>query len=523
MLIDYTSEELQHIREIQETYKPEWNNLSILVETAPDKEERKALILQRQTLYNRMITELDAYADKCQHKRFEPIQAAGSAAIIQNAKTQAPGILEYIHKEILKENEGLNPKALVEMGIGITKKGRFYINTNYAMQALKNELKLHIDALTDDKPALQELLEALVETVEESDFTDGAEITETEKPIQIMRFRRSPLADIVTYGLMNDKVNAQLIQDGGIFETKPDGQLQLLWNVNQAPQDREQVPVYISLTYEGLDAELCKKLNAYDNAVYNAVSDLFYYWQKENPHKPLYITPQEIWRRMNGKQNRDGSAKPSAAQIKRICKSIHKMRHIDFYMDISEEINARYITLEDERLDGGYIKDYLLNCSEVGFYTERGRKVTGYRINYEPILYTYNTAKNHILFLPFDLLDTSSALSDGENVTEFKQYLLQQILLMKNGIRSNNKILLSTIYKTTGIKPPEERLDKREFKNETSRHTVIRRLRKADKDKIEGLLEIWKAKKWIKGYTALNSNNDPVGKRQTVAAYDIRI
>lgn len=527
MLITLTLEEQKQVQAIRDSYKLERERLNKAInnlrQDKAHKEELHKYLIQLQAVIDSLQDEIDSFLDKVQRQRFKEIAAGGTDAIIAHAKEQAPVLIADIHRIAKTDYKGATAEALKSIGIGTIKDGELLISANYATQALKSELYIHIEALRDNKEALKKLLEVIIEEVEASNLTDGAEITEEEKPVDVMRFRRNPLTDITTYGLMNDKTSSQLIQDGGIFQMNPDGQMQLLWNVNQAPQGQERVPVYIALTYDGLDTELRKKLSAYDSAVYNAVSDLFYYWKRENPQKPLYITPQEIWRRMNGKQNRDGSAKPSAAQIKRICKSIDKMRHIDFQMDISEEIKARYITLEDERLIGGYIKDYLLNCSEAGFYTEQGRKVTGYRVNYEPVLYTYNAAKNHILFLPFDLLDTSSALSDSENVTEFKQYLLQQILLMKNGLRSNRKILLSTIYKATDIKPPEERLNGRNFKNEVTQQTVVRRLRKADKDKIEGLLEAWKAKKWIKGYNALNSNNKPVEKRQTVAAYEIQI
>ena len=527
MLITFTAEEQQHIQKIRDNYAPERAKLAKELEEAyavqAAKDIRLNIIKKQQILVDSLQEELEAYSDKCQRARFAQIQEGGAAAIIAHAKEQAPIILEYMQRDAASYS-GLPAETLKKLNIGTLKKGVLLVSANSAAALLKEELKLHIEALVEDKKHLQELLEMIIEAVESSPYTDSEEIQDGgEKPIDVMRYRRSPLADITTYGFMNDKASTQLIQDGGIFQTTPDGQMQLLWNVNQARPMEEQIPVYIALTYDGIEKGLSKKLNTYDSAVYNAVSDLFYYWKRENPQKPLYITPQEIWRRMNGKQNREGGAKPSTAQVRRICRSIDKMRHIDFTMDISEEIKAHRVTLDDERLVGGYIKDYLLNCSEAGFYTEQGRKVRGYRVNYEPVLYTYNAAKDHILYLPFDLLDTSSTLSDSENVTEFKQYLLQQILLMKNNIRNNRKILLSTIYKATGIRPPEERLEKREFNSDATRKQIIRRTRKADREKIEKLLDAWTVKKWIKGYKALNSNNKPVGKGQSVKAYEIKL
>jgi hypothetical protein len=527
MLIQFTAEEQGRIQEIRDSYREERQRSQAAIDAATDPDEHKRLLIQHQAIIDRLEDELQAYSDKLQQERFNQI-TGGAAGIIAHAREQAPAILEALHKEyaIYYGGEPFTADLINKTGFLSMKQGKLYINANHAAKQLREELQLHIKALRSDKAALQELLAVIVEAAEDSPLTDNAEIKTDEEdspaPLEVARFRRSPITDITLFGLMNDKANAQIIQESGIFQQKADGQLTLQWAVNQAPQKREQVPVYIALSFDGTEGKLAKKLNAFDNAVYNAIADLFYYWHRDNPQKPLYITPQEIYRRMNGKQSRDGSAKPSQAQVKRISRSIDKMRHVDFYMDISEEIKAHYITLDDERLIGGYIKDYLLNCSEAGFYTEQGRRVKGYRINNEPILYTYNKAKDHVLFLPFDLLDTSAALSDSENVTEFKLYLLQQIFLMKSGTRSSRKIKLSTLYSATGIQPPEERLTK-EYANEESRQAVIRRLKKADRDKIEKLLDAWTAKKWIKGYKALNSNNKPVKARQTVSAYEIQL
>lgn len=539
MIIKFTPEERERLQAIRKSYDPEREALLLKIRDCTDKDERAQLRIQQQALFDRMDLELQAFSEQCQRERFAQI-TGGAAGIIAHAKEQAPMILEGLYNEVATYFEGNEEDIKAGKVFVSLKQGKLYLNANYAAKSLQDELKLHIEALKDNKEALQELFAFIIETVEDSSLTDSTEITDQQqRPMEVMRFRRSPLADITKYGFMNDKANAQLIQDDGIFQTSPNGQMQLLWNVNQAPQNMEQVPVYIALTYDGIEKGLSKKLNAYDNAVYNAVSNLYYYWHQENPQKPLYITPQEIWRTMNGKKT--GGSKisnPSKAQVKKIRESIDKMRHIDFYMDISEEIKANYITLDDERLTGGYIKDYLLNCGEAGFYTEKGNTVQGYKVREEPILFTYNKAKQHILLVDYEMLDTTRYVSDSENVAEFKGYLLQQILLMKNAAESGNRfkrsntILMDTIYKSTGIKTPEERLaDKekekkeknKEYKTEGSRQKELRRFRQADRQKIEGLLDAWKAKGWIKGYTILNSKNEPIKERQQAKGYSIRV
>ena len=526
MIIDYTSKEREALQKIQREYKQRILDITDAIDKTEDgSPERKALINERAQIRLQLTNDIEAYSDRCERKRFKKL-GADPEAILDSAREQIPRLLEYEYNELTAH---ATQEDLKGMKLADAEGGRILLKANFMAQVVMYELKLHIAALQQDKPRLQELFALIIEGVENSPYTNNEEITldaAQQKPVEVIRFRRSPLADITTYGLMNDKANAQMIQDEGIFTQTANGQITLRWVVNQAPQKADkEVPVYIALSYNGAEnganGELTKKLNLYDESVYNSLSNIFFYWARENPQKPLYVSREEIWRGTTGKQSRNGSAKPSAYQLKKIGKSIDKMRHIDFYMDITEELKANYITLDDERLVGGYLKDYLLNCTEATFFTERGRKISGYRVNSEPVLYTYNAAKGHVIMLPLSLLDTSAFLSDSEYVIEFKQYLLQQILLMKNGIRNNRKIKLSTLYTATGVTPPEERLDGRKFSNEATRQQAIRRTRKADRGKVEGILAAWTAKGWITGYTALNSKNKPVKEKQTVAAYEI--
>ena len=516
MIIKYTAEELQHIEDLKQEYRE-------LMLQATDNKEKGRISLQ-------LSEELIAYTESCQRERFKDLEGKPEE-ILAHAQGQIDRLLEVEYKELTAYS---TPEDIKKLGLGSVTQGRAYLNANFMGELIRNELHLHIEALRDDKERLQQLFTSIVEAVEGSEYTDSTEITISpsgKTPLEVMRYRRRPLADISTYGIMNDKASAQLLQDSGLFKQRADGQLVLQWAVNQAPQKREEVPVYIALTYEGTEGRITKKLTAFDKAVYEAVSTRFYYWKQENPQKPLYITPQEIWRTMNGKKSGDGKAKPSKAQVQRICDSLDKMRFTRFYMDISEEIRAFDLHIDDERIISGYIDSYLLNSSVVEFVTDKGNTVSGYRIGEEPILYTYNDVKNHLLYVPYEMLDTSTNTSDSENVTEFRNYLLQQIQLMKNAAESgkkgryfkrNNIILLETIYKDTGIQTPEERIAG-DYANEATRRQLVRRSRKADRQKIEGILDAWKAKGWIKDYTVLNQKNEPVREKQQAKGYHIDI
>lgn len=525
MKIEYTAEERQGFAQITARCNERLRALGAW----ESREENPQKHNRRMEIYMQLQEEKDAFAEKCQQAHFSKIKD-NPQKILENARQQVGLCLNELYSDVLRYTL---PEDLRKIDFLTWKDGAALLKANYAIQYMREELKLHINALREDAENLQALYSIIIEEVENNGHTDSAEIiiTDNIKTQDIMRYRRSPLSDIATYGLMNDKASAQLIQEGELFQQQPNGQLMLRWSINQAPKEQKQVPVYIALTYEGTEGKITKKLTAFDKAVYDAIGTRFYYWKQDNEQRPLYITPQEVWRTMNGKRSGDGQAKPSSAQVKRICDSIDKMRFTRFFMDISEEVKAFDLYIEDERITGGHIDSYLINSSKVEFTTDKGNIVSGYRIAEEPILYTYNAVKKHILYVPYEMLDTSTRTSDAENVTEFRNYLLQQIQLMKNAaegkngkyFRRNNVILIETIYRETGIQPPEERLEGRAFTSEASKQTVIRRLRKSDREKIEGILDAWKSKQWIKDYAALNSKNQPIKEKQQAKGYRISI
>lgn len=533
MQVILTEAEKKKIHAIQDSYKEEADRLQTAINDAKDTKERQSLQKKLQAVKDSEEAELNILYEQIERKRFKKIAQGGAEAILKDAREEITRIILNTHDfystllgyEIENEKDGLE-----KAGIGTVKNGKLLLNADHVAKDIKAKLYLHIEALKDNKDALTELHEAIIDAVEKSTLTDNAEIKDDHKPL-----RRKPLGDIASFGLMNDNASAQILQDGEIFEQEIDGQTKLL--TRYMVDEGAGTFALIALNYEGSNYELNKKMTAFDKQVYEAVSTRFHYWQLENQQKPLYITPNEIWRTMNGKASKDGKATPSPAQKDRICKSLDKMRFTRFHMDISAEIETFKLSINDERISNGYIETYVLNSSKVEFTTDKGTTVQGYRISEEPILYTYNKAKKHLLYIPYEMLDTSAFTSDTENVTEFKGYLMQQIQLMKNAaedpaekdgkkgkyFKRSNIILLETIYKSAGIQPPEERTTGKEYKNDTIRQREVRRFRQADRQKIEGLLDAWKAKGWIKGYTVLNQKNEPIKEKQQAKGYSIKI
>lgn len=529
MLIDYTAQEKKQIDAIYSKYTPDIKALADAMDAEKDKDAKQALFSKLSGLWEQVENELEVFVIKTQRKHFKPIADKGNDAVLAHALGQLDDIINYLYDSATK-GQLTNVPDLIGGELDnyykdfSADKG---LEISLAASYVLTELNMHIDALKGNTEALKTLSDAIITSITTSNHVHGKLTTSLEKKIQSIVFGRDPqnrrksLSNIKTYGLMNDKVNAQLLQDStNIFQQEADGQLMLRWEVDQSGKNEEQIPVLVGLTYEGEGLRIGKKTTAFDKQVYEAVGTRYHYLRREDPEADLYITPQEIWRTMNGKNASDKNAKPGEKQLKRICDSIRKMQFTSLVMDITEEIKKRHYTFDDARIVKGQISTYLLKCDEVDFTTENGLKLHGFRISEEPILYTYNRIKDRLLFVPYEMLDTSNYVSDSENVAEFKGYLLQQIQLMINArekgnngnyFKRSNNILLETIYKDTGILTPEERANDTAFTSDNARNSYIRKTRKADREKIEKILDAWTAKKFIKGYAPITKGNKVTG------------
>lgn len=513
MLIEFTPEERKHIEEIQNKYAQEMEKAS---KADKGKQHPESLALKSGAIYDAMAAELDAFSDKCQKKRFKKIAEGGKEGIISHAKEQAPALLETLYNNTLREWGQTKPEDK-ELKLYSFVDGKMYLSQAYALEVLKLELQLHINALSNDKEARQEIFTIIRKTVKESSLTDNTEAPEALTSLSVIP-KGAKLSTPVfrKYALMNNHVNNKIITNDFELDQEIDGQFRLYFKVDQSTKMQIQTLVCLSFTGEE-EKRLSRRLTGYDKAVLNAISNIYYYTKLANPSAPYVdVTLVGIWRHMQGKQLNDTTGDPGKAQLERLRKSIDKMRHIDFTMDVEAEIKNNLLpvdSIDKQYIKGFWLKDYLLNCAEVGVITNNGKTAEGYRIT-NIILLTYNILRKNIISVDFDLLDTSEALNDSEGVIEIKQYLLQQIVLMKNKKRNSNRILLNTIYTAAGIEAPEERAKNNTFNSEESKRVYISKIQKADRDKIEKILKVWTGKNWIKDFT-------PVFKGRTITGYDI--
>lgn len=520
MIVKFTKAELKKIQEIKDSYTPEREKLRKHFQQETEKEKRHEIAIQQQALLDSLQAELDSFLDKAQRKRFAKIEQGGAQAIIDNAKKQVSKLLEDIHKIEKEENKGFSAEDLGKIGVGSFKNGAFFLKANYAAQALREELYLHIEALQGNREALTELLEVIIKEVEGSRFTDGGKVTEETKKDQLGFYRNHTLAKIDKFGMMKDHLNTRIIQDADIFGQEIDGQIKMLWKVNQEKKGKPELAAMISLTYEEPDANsvyMKKRLSMMDKALYDAVGTLYHYNKQKNAGDYFFFTPEDVWRTAAGQANTGKT--PSPKQTEKAIRCIDKWRFTRTVIDITDELEKQRISLDKNLIVGGCIDTYLLKADKVIFKTEKGKEVAGYMMKTasedEPILYKYNKAKGHILEVPYSLLDVSGFTGNEGYTMEIKNYLLMRIALMYEGELQSNRILFETLYNYTRIPTPEEpearKNNKSTYSSNASRQAVIRRYRSEDRKKIENILKCWINQKWICGFTPVKKVNEVIG------------
>lgn len=303
--------------------------------------------------------------------------------------------------------------------------------------------------------------------------------------------RRPALAPLKRFIVPNTKIhnNLALLDVGVLQDVALDGQLQFVTH------GRDDVFSIVSLQYTGADQSILARhhMNGYDVQIYDAISSLYVHSIKERPADPVILTPQNIWACMNG-----GKGDPTARQVDRIRRSLDKWRFTLCHLDISLELQKHYIKAADgSRFVSGSYDGYLLNADRIRFETEKGNAIEGYRIHQAPIIYEYSALRDELLSVPIELLNTSDYVSNTEDVIAFRGYLVRRIASMRRGKLHNDVIRLETIYKETGIEPPEKRIQGKSYSDPAAE---LRKQARKDRDNIKGILQSWTDRGWILGY-----------------------
>lgn len=305
---------------------------------------------------------------------------------------------------------------------------------------------------------------------------------EAENPAGLPPAELHRLQTVASYQLNNSKAFNML--DLAIDHGKTNGQLQIAMSPDR--KTKTDVVTYLSLTYQGdtnIKIRGRRVITGFDKAVYNTVSTLYAAGNRQ-------LSAQDIFRTMNGNTKK----RPSAAQVERITNSIRKWMYTALYMDMSQELQRQRLTLNDERIVNGKVETQMLQATIGTARTKNGTEVAVFKLAAEPILYTYCKGKKQILTVPIALLDTAEAASNTEGLTAIREYLLQQIELLRNGHRDNPTIRYATIYEETGVEAPTTRTEK-----------------SRQQKQIKAVLDVWKERGYIKGYHDSKADREITG------------
>ena len=460
-----------------------------------------------------ILTNFHAEVEKA---RFEKIAEGGPDAILANVKEQMPLIMKRERANI--------EKAEKDTGQDLSNLKNF--TPEDAADILLRELSLHVSAISRQEEAQQQFVALLIGYINKSKAIDGKVNEYLKKAIEeailtpVQEETGHFLQNIKKLSILNDKINKVTLNNpnGMLLNADTNGQLTLFFNSQETSSSTVSFSLTLPETYKGLS----RKISGFDIAILSTVCSLY---EKANV-KYLILSPEQILRVMNGKQPNDTKFNVSDAKIKKCIECMEKIRKTDLFIDITQEIENNNLKIEDERLEGGVYQDPLIECGILTTKTDKGTR-KDFVIKNQSFWYIYNSTKKHVVSIPFELLDTSAYISDADYVTEFKYYLVKQIVFLiyskDNKINEDNIILLDTIYKDSGVPTPEERAEKTSFTSENAAKTYIRKCKQADKEKIEGLLKSFKEKDFIKDFIAINKRNKPLNKGEIIKGYKIQI
>ena len=246
----------------------------------------------------------------------------------------------------------------------------------------------------------------------------------------------------------------------------------------------------VSYTSNDIKISSRKPFTEYDRNVADAVASLYEYG-----HKSHIITAAMVYRAM---VHATETETPSPQQIDSVTKSLEKLRFIRVQFDCTEELRQRrYVSVDCQNLRGER-DTYLLALSKL---TIRNGKyeVPAYKILESPVLYDYARMTKQVITVPSLLLDVRDSsggkISNTETRIAVKGYLMRRISVMKGKTanRQSKTILYSTMF---------EELELTDM-SKTERKRV--------RDYMLEVLEYWKSKDFIKGYSEQTQGKNKTG------------
>lgn len=235
-----------------------------------------------------------------------------------------------------------------------------------------------------------------------------------------------------------DKPNAELWY---LLKEDTGGQLTINFDVmRSASKRKDKAPINIVFAIDFDSAIINKTLSAYDKRVYIAAGAVY---AENRTNTNGYVTATQIHYAMGN------TKRPSAKQLEKINESLTKMTAARIYVDNGEEAevyNYQHFVYDGSMLPFERVSKYVNGTFSDGV-------IHMFR---EPPLISF--AKERKQFTTFNVALLQSDVSKTESNLRLEDYLIERISREKNKEKTKGfKILFSTLYEQTDIKPGKER------------------------------------------------------------------
>lgn len=209
-------------------------------------------------------------------------------------------------------------------------------------------------------------------------------------------------------------------------------------------------------------------ISFFDRIVEDAIGNLF----EQGLTK---ITPDMVYRQINGQSSEKTVAKSAAQKVDR---SIKRLAHTWITLDYTEQMKAKNGDVKQAK-----IGDVILPAKNVYIQFANGTVKSGWLVKELPQIYKYSKQIKQIATIPTAILDTTQAARSTDEITTAKYYLIAQIERIRRK-PDQKKILFDSLFEAIG---DTTALDNREIK----RRRIVA---------ITAILEKFKAQNYIADY-----------------------
>lgn len=236
-----------------------------------------------------------------------------------------------------------------------------------------------------------------------------------------------------------------------------------------------QIPVIVTLDYDGLPVETRERLTRFDKVTIDTVATM---WENGN----RVITAKQIAQKALHKKQ------PSAGMVSKFEESINKMMFTRCHIDASAEARGKTVTVDGQTdaLESFELNGPVINAYQSIITTQGGLRCEGYVVLAPPLPYVHDKAIGQITSYPPRLAEAiSGAVSMNETTLVLRDYLIQRVARMKHAKRqcaTERRIRYETICEQVGI--------------EARGRTELKRMRET----VEKILEAMKCEGYILDY-----------------------